>query len=67
MEQKNLERISETISMKNIGQCSQEYIQNDQSINILNDDCLKHIFQYLPIMDKISIERGIIGIILFSD
>ncbi|XP_032667041.1 F-box/LRR-repeat protein 2-like isoform X2 [Odontomachus brunneus] len=27
------------------------------SINILNDDCLKHIFKYLPIIDKMRIER----------
>ncbi|KAI4493506.1 hypothetical protein M0804_001682 [Polistes exclamans] len=27
------------------------------SIDVLNDDCLKHIFLYLPIMDRIAIER----------
>lgn len=37
------------------------YLHNDSqniSINILSDDCLRHIFQYLPILDKIRIERG---------
>jgi hypothetical protein len=66
MERKNLKKIS-TISIKDIEQRSQKYLQNDQFINILNDDCLKHIFKYLPITDKISIERGIIDIILSSD
>ncbi|XP_076749746.1 putative RNA-binding protein EEED8.10 [Xylocopa sonorina] len=41
-------------------QCSQEYIENDiteNSIQMLNDDCLIHIFLQLPIVDRIRIER----------
>ncbi|CAL7948207.1 unnamed protein product [Xylocopa violacea] len=41
-------------------QCNQEYIENDiteNSIQILNDDCLIHIFLQLPIVDRIRIER----------
>ena len=28
------------------------------TINVLNDDCLRLIFQYLPIVEKIKVERG---------
>ena len=28
------------------------------SIDDLDDDCLRKIFQYLPIVDRIKIERG---------
>ncbi|XP_067209749.1 F-box/LRR-repeat protein 2 isoform X1 [Linepithema humile] len=41
-------------------QCTQEYLQNDTnrvSIHILNDDCLRHIFLFLPILDRVRIER----------
>ncbi|XP_032681292.1 F-box/LRR-repeat protein 2-like isoform X2 [Odontomachus brunneus] len=36
---------------------TQVYDFQNAPINILNDDCLKHIFQFLPIVDKIRIER----------
>ncbi|XP_032681321.1 F-box/LRR-repeat protein 2-like [Odontomachus brunneus] len=36
---------------------TQVYDFQNASINILNDDCLKHIFQFLPIVDKMRIER----------
>ncbi|XP_032671828.1 F-box/LRR-repeat protein 16-like [Odontomachus brunneus] len=36
---------------------TQIYDFQDPFINMLNDDCLKHIFQFLPIVDKIRIER----------
>jgi len=36
-----------------------EYSQkNNISINILNDDCLKHVFTFLPIADKLRVEKG---------
>lgn len=42
--------------------CNQDYVQSDictgTSIQTLNDDCLIHIFLQLPIIDRISIERG---------
>lgn len=40
-------------------QCNEEYLQNDMqnSIQILNNDCLIHIFLQLPIVDRIRIER----------
>ncbi|KAK1137913.1 hypothetical protein K0M31_002407 [Melipona bicolor] len=33
------------------------YVQEDISIQTLNDDCLMHIFLQLPIVDRIRIER----------
>jgi len=36
-------------------------LQNDTenvSIHMLNDDCLRHIFLFLPIIDRVHIERG---------
>ncbi|XP_076277320.1 putative RNA-binding protein EEED8.10 [Lasioglossum baleicum] len=41
-------------------QCYQNLVQSDitkDSIQILNDDCLIHIFHQLPIVDRIRIER----------
>ncbi|XP_026667916.1 F-box protein SKIP2-like [Ceratina calcarata] len=40
-------------------QYNEEYLQNDMhtSIQILNNDCLIHIFLQLPIVDRIRIER----------
>lgn len=35
-----------------------ETVRKDSEIENLNDDCLLHIFHYLPIADKIRIERG---------
>jgi hypothetical protein len=38
---------------------STNYILNDDAdIHKLNDDCLMHIFMFLPIVDRIQIERG---------
>ncbi|XP_050459937.1 F-box/LRR-repeat protein 7-like isoform X2 [Cataglyphis hispanica] len=37
-------------------QCLQNDIE-DVSIHILNDDCLTHIFLFLPIIDRVRIER----------
>ncbi|KAK9298503.1 hypothetical protein QLX08_008183 [Tetragonisca angustula] len=34
-----------------------DYVQNNISIQTLNDDCLMHIFLQLPIVDRIRIER----------
>ena len=40
-------------------QLSQYYASgNEVTIHHLNDDCLMHIFLYLPIIDRIKIERG---------
>lgn len=55
---KELNKISEK---KMNEQYAQEYLQNDInsiSIHILNDDCLRHIFIFLPIFDRVRIERG---------
>ncbi|EZA47801.1 Putative RNA-binding protein EEED8.10, partial [Ooceraea biroi] len=41
-------------------QYSQGCLQNDSenvSIHMLNDDCLRHIFLFLPIADRVRIER----------
>jgi len=38
-----------------------KYLQNDTenvSIHMLNDDCLRHIFLFLPIVDRVRIEIG---------
>jgi len=38
----------------------QEYPEeNNISINILNDDCLEHVFKFLPIYDRVRSEKGI--------
>ncbi|XP_029166421.1 putative RNA-binding protein EEED8.10 [Nylanderia fulva] len=39
---------------------NEQYLQNDTenvSISRLNEDCLRHIFSFLPIIDRIRIER----------
>ncbi|KAF3426545.1 hypothetical protein E2986_06903 [Frieseomelitta varia] len=36
----------------------EDWRENEISIQKLNDDCLMHIFCYLPIMDRIRLERG---------
>lgn len=47
-------------------QCLQNDTEN-VSIHILNDDCLRHIFLFLPIIDRVRIERGKHFIILMLD
>ncbi|XP_053988017.1 uncharacterized protein LOC128890357 [Hylaeus anthracinus] len=45
---------------QSVEQCTQDFVQSDvtdTSIQILNDDCLTHIFLQLPIVDRIRIER----------
>jgi len=32
--------------------------QNNISIEILNDDCLGHIFKFLPAVDRLQAEKG---------
>jgi len=32
--------------------------KTDTSIDILNDDCLEHVFKFLPIVDRIRSENG---------
>jgi len=40
-------------------QYSQKHTQQDNiSIDILNDDCSEHIFNFLPIADRLRLERG---------
>jgi len=40
-------------------QYSQEYPEMDNiSLNILNNDCLEHIFKFLPVVDRMRSERG---------
>ena len=34
------------------------YYYDSDSIRKLNEDCLRHIFSFLPITDKFMIERG---------
>lgn len=44
-----------------VEQCGHKYLQNDTenvSIHMLNDDCLRHIFLFLPIIDRVRIETG---------
>nr|XP_031849935.1 F-box/LRR-repeat protein 12-like isoform X4 [Nomia melanderi] len=41
-------------------QCNEDFIENsitENNIQILNDDCLKHIFCQLPVVDRVRIER----------
>jgi len=43
-------------------QYSHKFLQNDTesvSIHMLNDDCLRHMFLFLPIVDRVRIEIGI--------
>lgn len=50
-----------TFEKKTINEQFQRCMQNDTedvSIHILNDDCLRHIFLFLPIIDRVRIERG---------
>lgn len=38
---------------------STDYILNEEAeIHKLNDDCLMHIFSFLPIADRVKTERG---------
>lgn len=37
---------------------TEDLINHNSTIEILNDDCLLHIFEYLPISDRIRLERG---------
>lgn len=46
-----------TINEQQCHQCLQNDTE-DVSIHILNDDCLRHIFLFLPIIDRVRIERG---------
>jgi len=40
-------------------QYSQEYPEMDNiSLDILNNDCLEHIFKFLPVVDRMRSERG---------
>jgi len=40
-------------------QYSQKYPEkNNISIDILNYDCLRHIFRFLPVVDRLRSERG---------
>lgn len=32
--------------------------ESKETIHVLNNDCLMHIFMYLPIADRVRIERG---------
>lgn len=34
------------------------YSNHGAAINNLSDDCLRHIFHRLPIIDRVRIERG---------
>lgn len=41
--------------------CDREYPRNDTdrvSIHTLNDDCLRHVFLFLPIVDRVRVEIG---------
>jgi hypothetical protein len=38
---------------------SEEYSQkNNTSIDVLNNDCLEYIFKFLPIADRMRLEKG---------
>ena len=51
--------------MGQLGNMDQEMIKMDimdkdlLDIEILNDDCLLHIFRYLPLKDKLNIPAGL--------
>jgi len=52
---------NKTFEKKTINEQCHQFLQNDTedvSIHILNDDCLRHIFLFLPIIDRVRIERG---------
>lgn len=58
---------NKTFEKKTINEQYHQCLQNDVedvSIHILNDDCLRHIFLFLPIIDRVRIERGKYFIIL---
>ncbi|GAB1861899.1 RNA-binding protein EEED8.10 [Camponotus japonicus] len=51
---------NKTFEKKTINEQCHQFLQNDTedvSIHILNDDCLRHIFLFLPIIDRVRIER----------
>lgn len=59
----NMGKESNKISERKIAteQYVHKYLQNDienVSIHMLNDDCLRHIFLFLPIIDRVRIEIG---------
>lgn len=65
MEQRlyNMGKESNKISERKVAteQYVHKYLQNDTenvSIHMLNDDCLRHIFLFLPIIDRVRIEIG---------
>jgi len=35
-----------------------KYSQRNNFIDILNDDCLEHVFKFLPIMDRLRLGKG---------
>lgn len=52
---------NKTSEKKTINEHCHQCLQNDTedvSIHILNDDCLRHIVLFLPIIDRVRIERG---------
>lgn len=56
----NLGKLSNKNSEKKSNEQYHQCLQNDTenvSIHILNDDCLSHIFSFLPIIDRVRIER----------
>ena len=46
-----MENLSEHFSLRKVEESS-------VTIEMLNDDCFLEIFQYLPIVDKFSIAKG---------
>jgi len=53
----NVMNMGEEMCSKN--EESQIYPDEDNiTINILNDDCLAHMFSFLPIADRLRSERG---------
>lgn len=58
MHNKNRETMLDSIVESNATTTASD-CDDDAPINRLNDDCLLHIFMYLPIVDHIRLERGI--------
>ncbi|OXU20787.1 hypothetical protein TSAR_007287 [Trichomalopsis sarcophagae] len=50
-------RVVPMIVITHVGKVEMNAEQKEMGINALNDDCLMHIIQYLPIVDRVRIER----------
>lgn len=49
----------EAVSLPSVSSMKEHVEVHEMEINMLNDDCLMHIIEYLPVADRVRIERGI--------